>query len=201
MAAAPEVEPDQDQVKAEPEPDADADAVVDRSVKMEVDAVAEPATDVQGKAEDGKESRAEEDINRMETQTDVLKEDAELIGVHQHDGIKYIHSWHFDEVIFTEPPETFYATLISQPPPPLPISSSASLDLANAPGDLRPEASDMQGVDESESGPRFTQDLERAEGQALVDARRVIVAEVEALRQRLIDGEHELDRLRREGPG
>ncbi|KAN0060651.1 NuA4 histone H4 acetyltransferase complex and the SWR1 complex subunit [Thecaphora frezii] len=35
-----------------------------------------------------------------------------------------VHSWQYDEIVFPEPTETFYETLIAHPPTPLPVTSA-----------------------------------------------------------------------------
>lgn len=95
-----------------------------------------------------------------------------------------INSWQYDEIIFTSPTETFYATLLSLPPTPLPQSS-------------RPGRT-AHRLGASGHGGELTQDLEEREGRRLEWARNEVVRMGEAMRQRLIGREKELEGIKRD---
>jgi YEATS domain-containing protein 4 len=101
-----------------------------------------------------------------------------------------VHSWQYDEIVFTDPFQQFLNTLRAHPPTRLPKARRRPVPFHTAnPGSL--EAS-KGGV------PEFTAVMEKDEIQRLEDAKKTIVAEQEKLRVGLIEKEKELERLRGE---
>jgi YEATS domain-containing protein 4 len=101
-----------------------------------------------------------------------------------------VHSWQYDEIVFTDPFQQFLNTLTAHPPPPLPKARRRPVPFHTAnPGSF--EAS-KGGV------PEFTAVMEKDEIQRLEEAKKKIIAEQEKLRTSLDEKEKELERLRRE---
>ena len=101
-----------------------------------------------------------------------------------------VHSWQYDEIVFTDPFQQFLNTLTAHPPTPLPKARRRPVPFHVAnPGSL----------DASKGGvPEFTSAMEKEEIQRLEEARKTVVGEQEKLRTSLFEKEKELDRLRRE---
>lgn len=101
-----------------------------------------------------------------------------------------VHSWQYDEIVFTDPFQQFLNTLRAHPPTHLPKVRRRPVPFHTAnPGSL--EAS-KGGV------PEFTALMEKEEIQRLEDAKKSVFAEQEKLRVSLIEKEKELEKLRRE---
>ncbi|KAJ7248471.1 yeats family protein [Mycena rebaudengoi] len=102
-----------------------------------------------------------------------------------------VHSWQYDEVVFSDPFQTFLNTLLAHPPTPLVKSrrKPVPFHLANmGPGAL----------EASKGGtPEFTQQMEREEAERLEEGRKAIVAEQERWRATLIEKEKELEALQK----
>lgn len=90
-----------------------------------------------------------------------------------------IHSWQYEELVFSEPTETFYSLLLSKTPTPLPKSNRHPRALAYA-------LSGGGNIGE------FSTDMEKEEADRFEDAKRKTVAEIELLRAKLIASEKEL---------
>ncbi|KAH9179574.1 yeats family-domain-containing protein [Lactarius sanguifluus] len=101
-----------------------------------------------------------------------------------------VHSWQYDEIVFTDPFQQFLNTLTAHPPTPLPKARRRPVPfhIAN-PGSL--EAS-KGGV------PEFSSAMEKEEIQRLEEAKKSVIGEQEKLRASLTEKEKELERLRRE---
>jgi YEATS domain-containing protein 4 len=93
--------------------------------------------------------------------------------------ISPIHSWQYEEVVFSEPTETFYSLLLSRPPTPLPLTNRNPDILTLALGG---------GGNFGE----FTERMEKEEGERLEAARLKVLEEIETLRKKLIGNEKEL---------
>ncbi|KAI0303971.1 yeats family protein [Russula brevipes] len=101
-----------------------------------------------------------------------------------------VHSWQYDEIVFTDPFQQFLNTLTAHPPTPLRKARRRPVPFHTAnPGSL--EAS-KGGV------PEFTAVMEKDEIQRFDDARKKVTEEQEKLRTSLVEKEKELERLRRE---
>lgn len=94
-----------------------------------------------------------------------------------------VHSWQYEELIFTEPTETFYSILLSKPPTPLPKS-------------IRMPKQSQYVLNGSGNIGEFTSDLEKEEGERIEEARRKTLEEIDKMRKRLIDNEKELSGAR-----
>ncbi|KAI0268139.1 yeats family protein [Gloeopeniophorella convolvens] len=101
-----------------------------------------------------------------------------------------VHSWQYDEIVFTDPFQQFLNTLTAHAPTPLPKTRRKPIPFNSSnPGSL--EAS-KGGV------PEFSATMEKEEIQRFEDARKQVIAEQEKLRTSLIEKEKELERLKRE---
>jgi len=104
-----------------------------------------------------------------------------------------VHSWQYDEIVFNDPFQSFLNTLTAHSPTPLPKTKRRPVPFHTAnPGSLE---SSKGGV------PEFNQAMEKEESERLDNARKVVIAEQERLRARLIEREKELERLRRQLEG
>ncbi|KAH7931162.1 yeats family protein [Leucogyrophana mollusca] len=103
-----------------------------------------------------------------------------------------VHSWQYDEIVFSDPFQSFLNILTDHPPTPLPKSKRRPVPFHMAnPGSL--EAS-KGGV------PEFTTEMEKEEAERLETARKAVVAEQERWRATLIEKEKELERLQNQLP-
>lgn len=101
-----------------------------------------------------------------------------------------VHSWQYDEIVFTDPFQQFLNTLTVHPPTPLPKARRRPVPFHIA---------NPASLDASKGGvPEFTSAMEKEEIQRLEDARKTVVGEQEKLRASLFEKEKELERLRRE---
>jgi len=101
-----------------------------------------------------------------------------------------VHSWQYDEIVFTDPFQQFLNILTAHPPTPLPKARRRPVPFHSAnPGSL--EAS-KGGV------PEFTAVMEKDEIRRLEEAKKTVVAEQEKLRTSLAEKEKELEALKRE---
>jgi YEATS domain-containing protein 4 len=112
-----------------------------------------------------------------------------------------VHSWQYDEIVFTDPPKAFLDILLANPPTPLPKMKKRPIppNPAHVPS-LGPQPS-VPGTPTKGSGgnmPEFTQVLERDEAERLDAAKRAVVDATDAQRVLLIEKEREFERLRRE---
>lgn len=100
-----------------------------------------------------------------------------------------VHSWQYDEIVFHDPFQSFLNILTAHPPTPLPRHKTRPVPFHTAhPASL--EAS-KGGV------PEFTLQMERDEAERLEAARKAVVAESDKWRERLIEKEKELEKLKR----
>lgn len=90
-----------------------------------------------------------------------------------------VHSWQYEEIVFAEPTETFYATLLARPPAPLPRANRHPKTLVHALGG---------GGNFGE----FSLEMEKEEGERMEEARRKALEEVEVMRKQLVEHEKEL---------
>lgn len=90
-----------------------------------------------------------------------------------------VHSWQYEEIVFVEPTETFYATLLARPPAPLPRANRHPRTLIHALGG---------GGNFGE----FSLEMEKQEGDRMEDARRKALAEIEEMRKTLVGHEKDL---------
>ncbi|EGG04872.1 uncharacterized protein MELLADRAFT_37191, partial [Melampsora larici-populina 98AG31] len=90
-----------------------------------------------------------------------------------------IHSWQYDEIVFTEPTDTFYHKLIQHPPTPLPATNRYGSEYVKQIGS------------KGESG-EFTLDIEEREQKKLKWANLKVLIEIDRLKGKLIRDEREL---------
>ncbi|KIJ69880.1 hypothetical protein HYDPIDRAFT_104530 [Hydnomerulius pinastri MD-312] len=101
-----------------------------------------------------------------------------------------VHSWQYDEIVFTDPFQSFLTLLTAHPPTQLPKSSKRPIPFHTSnPASL--EATRKGGV------PEFTSVMEKEEAERLEEARGKIVKEQEKWRGILIERERELERLQK----
>ena len=118
-----------------------------------------------------------------------------------------VHSWQYDQLVFTDPTPTLYALLLAHPETPLPerslrasqrqIIERSAADLGSEPhGDGELDLSTT--LDQGSTGVpiEFTRQLERGEGENLERVRRHLVEQTDEWRARLIDLEQEAMQLR-----
>ena len=100
-----------------------------------------------------------------------------------------VHSWQYDEILFSDPFQNFLNILTAHPPTPLPKTRTKPVPfhLAN-PNSL--EAS-RGGV------PEFNTLMVKDELERLEEARKKLVEEHAKWHKRLIEGEQELERLQK----
>lgn len=90
-----------------------------------------------------------------------------------------IHSWQYDEIVFTEPTDTFYHKLIQHPPTPLPPTNRYGPDYVKQIGS------------KGESG-EFSLEIEEREQKKLKWANLKVLIELDRLKGKLIRDEREL---------
>lgn len=104
-----------------------------------------------------------------------------------------VHSWQYDEIVFTDPPKAFFDILQANPPTQLP-----RVKRRPAPPNPGHTASLERQPGGSSIPPEFTMVLERDEAERLDSARRSVVDAAEQQRALLMEKERELERLRKE---
>lgn len=101
-----------------------------------------------------------------------------------------VHSWQYDEIVFTDPFQQFLNILTAHPPMPLPKARRKPVPFHSA----NPEA-----LEASKGGvPEFTAVMEKDEIRRLEEAKKTVIAEQEKLRASLVEKEKELETLKRE---
>ncbi|KAJ8589053.1 yeats family protein [Rhizopogon salebrosus TDB-379] len=103
-----------------------------------------------------------------------------------------VHSWQYDEIVFSDPFQNFLTLLTAHPPTPLPKTSLSKKPVpfhASNPASL--EASLKSGV------PEFTSAMEKEEADRLEEAKGKIIKEQEKWRSILTEKEKELERLQK----
>ena len=101
-----------------------------------------------------------------------------------------VHSWQYDEIVFTDPFQSFMNILTAHPPTPLPRASKRPVPY-NPTNPASLEAS-RGGV------PEFTQAMEKEEAERLETVKKTVVAEQDRLRTRLHEREKELEVLKQQ---
>ncbi|KAK4054785.1 NuA4 histone H4 acetyltransferase complex and the SWR1 complex subunit [Microbotryomycetes sp. JL201] len=96
-----------------------------------------------------------------------------------------IHSWQYEEVVFVEPVEQFYAVLLAHPPTPLPANNRHPKVLKHQLG--------IGG-----NFGEFSQQMESDERDRMEQARLKVAEEADALKKKLIEHEKELQALKKE---
>lgn len=95
-----------------------------------------------------------------------------------------VHSWHYDEVVFTEPTEAFYNILLAHPPTPPP------------PKNRFPSHVVKQISNKGESG-EFTTDIAERELKKLDWAELKVLMEIDKLRGKLSRDEREITQIKK----
>lgn len=102
-----------------------------------------------------------------------------------------VHSWQYDEVVFTDPFQHFLNTLIMHPPTPLPQArrKPVPFHLSN---------STPAALEASKGGtPEFNHQMVIDEGNRIEHARNQIMVERDKLQQVLAEKERELEKLKK----
>jgi len=102
-----------------------------------------------------------------------------------------VHSWQYDEIVFTEPQQAFLNILMRNPPTPLPKARRKMV--TNTP--------ETSAFLTGKGNPEFTQDMEKDESDRLEETRKALIAQGEEWRMKLIQLENEVQSLRREVDG
>lgn len=101
-----------------------------------------------------------------------------------------VNSWQYDEIVFSDPFQSFLTLLTTHPPTPLPKSTRKPIPFHTSnPASLQDTR--RLGV------PEFTGDMEKEESDRLEEARGKIIKEQEKWRGILIEQEKELERLQK----
>ena len=85
-----------------------------------------------------------------------------------------VHSWQYDEIVFNEPTESFYATLVSYNLTPLPPDARLPKPCARLP------------IGSSGAIGELTQATEALEARRLEEARKAVLIELEKMRTRYV---------------
>lgn len=109
----------------------------------------------------------------------------ETPGLDESPSTPAVHSWQYDEIVFTEPTEALYRKLLESPPTPLPAINRFGSQFVKQIGS------------KGESG-EFTLDIEYRELKKLNWANLKVLIEIERLRGKLIRDERELAELKRD---
>jgi len=101
-----------------------------------------------------------------------------------------VYSWQYDEIVFTDPFQSFLTLLTAHPPTPLPKRTKKPTPFHTShPASLQETM--RTGV------PEFTSDMEKEESERLDEARNKIIKEQDKWKGILIDREKELERLQK----
>ncbi|GAA5862880.1 hypothetical protein JCM8547_006577, partial [Rhodosporidiobolus lusitaniae] len=107
-----------------------------------------------------------------------------LVG-HPAPVLSPVHSWQYEEIVFTEPTEPFYATLLENKPTPLPRTN-------RHPRLLTHPLSAGGNIGE------FSVEMEEEEGARLDKAKQRTMEQIEELRKQLVGFDQELTGLKKE---
>ncbi|GAA5983310.1 hypothetical protein JCM11641_002260 [Rhodosporidiobolus odoratus] len=108
----------------------------------------------------------------------------ELVG-HPAPVLSPVHSWQYEEIVFTEPTETFYATLLEHRPSPLPKSNRHPKLLTHP-------------LSAGGTVGEFSTDMEAEEGVRIEKAKQKTLEQIEEMRKQLLGYEQELGGLKKE---
>lgn len=101
-----------------------------------------------------------------------------------------MHSWQYDEIVFTDPYQSFLNILTAHPPTPLPKSKRRPVPFHTAnPGSLEASKGGL---------PEFTAVMEKEESERLEVARKSVIEQQNKWRSMLIEREKELQKLQKE---
>ena len=101
-----------------------------------------------------------------------------------------VHSWQYDEIVFSDPYQNFLNLLTQHPPTPLPKAKTKPVPfhLSN-PGSLEASKGGL---------PEFTVVMEKEEGDRLEEAKKSILAEQTRWKEILLEKEKELEQLQKQ---
>ncbi|KAH7912966.1 yeats family protein [Hygrophoropsis aurantiaca] len=103
-----------------------------------------------------------------------------------------VHSWQYDEIVFSDPFQSFLTILTDHPPTSLPKAKRKPVPF---------HVANPASLEASKGGvPEFTTEMEKEEAGRLEAARKAVVAEQERWRGILIEKEKELERLQAQLP-
>ena len=96
-----------------------------------------------------------------------------------------VHSWQYDEIVFSDPFANFLNILLAHPPTPLPKHKRRPVPF---------HTSNPASLEASKGGtPEFTLEMEKEEAERLESAKKQVIAEQEKWRTMLIEKEKELE--------
>lgn len=100
-----------------------------------------------------------------------------------------VHSWQYDEVVFSDPFQSFLNVLTQHPPTPLPKAKRRPIPFHSA---------NPASISDAKEGgtPEFSVTMIDEEAKRLDDARKTVIAEAEKWRTTLIEKEKELAALK-----
>lgn len=96
----------------------------------------------------------------------------------------FIHSWQYDEIIFTEPMAAFYDILLKNPPAPLPLHNRFPIELV-------PQLGNKGGQGE------FSLEIAQNERNNLDSSHLLILIEIDRLRGKISSDERELNLIKK----
>ncbi|KAI0080861.1 yeats family protein [Panus rudis PR-1116 ss-1] len=101
-----------------------------------------------------------------------------------------VHSWQYDEIVFHDPFQSFLNILTAHPPTPLPKARGKPIPFHTA---------NPASLEASKGGvPEFTQDMEKEEAERLENAKKIVLAETDKWRAKLVELEKELASLQKQ---
>lgn len=119
-----------------------------------------------------------------------LTGDPEIPPLEQAIALGPVHSWQYDEIVFTDPYQSFLNILTARPPTPLPKMKRRPIPFHTAnPGSLEASKGGL---------PEFTQAMEKEEAERLEEAKKSVIAQQNKWRAILIEREKELQKLQKE---
>ena len=105
--------------------------------------------------------------------------------------VSSVHSWQFDEIVFTDPVEPLYNLMIANPPTPLPKSPRTGHHSTPA----------LVSVHNGGVSGEFAIDTEEKEGQRIDAAKNSVLTELEEYRAKLIEIESQVKQIKQEIEG
>ncbi|TFK71993.1 yeats family protein [Pluteus cervinus] len=98
-----------------------------------------------------------------------------------------VHSWQYDEVVFSDPTQAFLNTLMAHPPTPLPKVKRRPVPFHQV---------NPASLEASKGGtPEFNTLMEQEEAERLLEAKKKIAVQQERMKNILLEKERELERL------
>ncbi|KAI0751059.1 yeats family protein [Daedaleopsis nitida] len=101
-----------------------------------------------------------------------------------------VHSWQYDELVFCDPFQSFLSILTAHPPTAMPKVKRRPVPF---------HTSNAASLEASKGGtPEFTQEMEKEEAERLDKALKMVVEDTHIWRNKQIEKENELNRLKKE---